>query len=113
MQRCGIKVKVLEARHQVGGRVRSSQVADFSVPVDMGASIITGTQVDVAKGLRPDPSAVIARCCICWLQCSCLQLQLAACQCVIQYMQPECMMLGVFIAHMVLLQVCHAEVQPE
>lgn len=62
VQRCGIKVVVLEARDAVGGRVRSSQEAAFSCPVDLGASIITGTEVDAIKGLRPDPSAVIARC---------------------------------------------------
>lgn len=56
-----MKVTVLEARPEVGGRVRSSCVRGFTTPVDMGASIITGTQVDTIKGLRPDPSAVIAR----------------------------------------------------
>ena len=57
-----MKVTILEAKQEVGGRVRSSQREGFSVPVDLGASIITGTEVDAAKGLRPDPSAVIARC---------------------------------------------------
>ena len=61
MQRCGIESVVLEARDRVGGRVYGYSGSGFSVPVDLGASIITGTATDVAKGLRPDPSAVIAR----------------------------------------------------
>jgi len=35
---------VLEARDRVGGRVHSYQ-GDFACPVDLGASIITGTEV--------------------------------------------------------------------
>lgn len=52
---------VLEARNRVGGRVHSFRGNGFSAPVDLGASIITGTATDAAKGLRPDLSAVIAR----------------------------------------------------
>ena len=61
-QRCGAKVILLEARQDVGGRVRGSDQAAFTVPVDLGASIITGTRADLIKGLRPDPSTIIARC---------------------------------------------------
>jgi Flavin containing amine oxidoreductase len=39
-----VEVVVLEARDRVGGRVHSYK-GDFSAPVDLGASIITGTQV--------------------------------------------------------------------
>ncbi len=53
---------VLEARDRVGGRVHSYSGSGFSAPVDLGASIITGTATNVAKGLRPDPSTLIARC---------------------------------------------------
>ena len=53
---------VLEARDRVGGRVHSYTGGGFSGPIDLGASLITGTATDVAKGLRPDPSAVVARC---------------------------------------------------
>jgi hypothetical protein len=60
-QRCGIETVVLEARDRVGGRVHSYSGGGFSAAVDLGASIITGTATDAAKGLRPDPSAVIAR----------------------------------------------------
>ena len=35
---------MLEARDRVGGRVHSYQ-GDFACPVDLGASIITGTEV--------------------------------------------------------------------
>ena len=62
VQRLGVKVVVLEARDTAGGRVQSSSCAAFSCPVDLGASIITGTEVDTVKGLRPDPSAIVARC---------------------------------------------------
>ena len=52
---------VLEARTRVGGRVYTHRGGGFSVPIDLGASIITGISVDLAKGARADPSAVIAR----------------------------------------------------
>lgn len=52
---------VLEARTRVGGRVYTHHGEGFSVPIDLGASIITGISVDLAKGARADPSAVIAR----------------------------------------------------
>ena len=61
LQRCGVEAIVLEARDRVGGRVHSYRGSGFSVPIDLGASLITGTATDVAKGLRPDPSAVLAR----------------------------------------------------
>ncbi|KAK9805594.1 hypothetical protein WJX72_006757 [[Myrmecia] bisecta] len=60
LKRCGVEVVVLEARDRVGGRVHTQRDV-FSAPVDLGASIITGTSVDVGKGLRADPSAVVAR----------------------------------------------------
>lgn len=43
-QRNNIEVVVLEARARMGGRVHSYR-GDFSCDVDLGASIITGTQV--------------------------------------------------------------------
>ncbi len=61
MQRRGVEVVVLEARQRPGGRVHTSGGDGLSQPVDLGASIITGTQTDEEKGLRPDPSAVLAR----------------------------------------------------
>lgn len=61
LQRCGVEATVLEARDRVGGRVHSYRGSGFSVPIDLGASLITGTATDIAKGLRPDPSAVVAR----------------------------------------------------
>ena len=45
--RHGVEAVVLEARERVGGRVNSALCDDFSVPVDLGASIITGTAPDV------------------------------------------------------------------
>ena len=61
-QRCGVEVVVLEARARVGGRVYTHRGDGFSVPVDLGASIITGTATDLAKSARADPSAIVARC---------------------------------------------------
>lgn len=52
---------MLEARDRPGGRVQSCADARFGTRVDLGASIITGTATDVSKGLRADPSAIIAR----------------------------------------------------
>lgn len=52
---------ILEARDRVGGRVHSCASSGFGAPVDLGASIITGTDTVVAKGLRPDPSTLVAR----------------------------------------------------
>lgn len=57
-----MEVLVLEARERIGGRVHTHQGDGLTAGVDLGASIITGTAVDEAKGLQPDPSAVIARC---------------------------------------------------
>jgi len=61
----GFKPIVLEARDRTGGRVWTD-TSSLSVPVDVGASIITGIAVDAARhtvrgrGVRPDPSAVVA-----------------------------------------------------
>lgn len=45
----------------MGGRVHTARDGPLGAPVDLGASIITGTATDAGKGLRADPSAVIAR----------------------------------------------------
>ncbi|CAN8231831.1 unnamed protein product [Cochlearia groenlandica] len=58
LQRQGFSVTVLEARSRVGGRVFTDQ-SSLSVPVDLGASIITGTEADVPSERMPDPSALI------------------------------------------------------
>ncbi len=59
-QRNGVEVVVLEARDRVGGRVHSYQ-GDFACPVDLGASIITGTEV------RDDAAVHMPRCRSCWV----------------------------------------------
>ncbi|EIE23206.1 amine oxidase, partial [Coccomyxa subellipsoidea C-169] len=59
LKRCGVETVVLEARDRVGGRVHSYSDGGFSAPVDLGASIITGTATVVARGTRPDPSTLI------------------------------------------------------
>jgi monoamine oxidase len=62
----GLRPVVLEARERTGGRVWTESNS-LSVPVDMGASIITGIATDAARhthrgrGARADPSAVVAR----------------------------------------------------
>lgn len=63
----GHEVIVLEARDRVGGRVHTD-VTSLSVPVDMGASIITGIEPNATRrtglpwrGVRADPSAVVAQ----------------------------------------------------
>ena len=58
LQRHGCAVTVLEGRDRLGGRVVTDGDT-FGVPVDLGASIITGTEVNVKKGLRGDLSATI------------------------------------------------------
>ncbi|KAK1391655.1 lysine-specific histone demethylase 1-like [Heracleum sosnowskyi] len=58
LQRQGFEVTVLEARGRIGGRVFTDR-ASLSVPVDLGASIITGVEADVTAGRRPDPSTLI------------------------------------------------------
>ncbi|EPS74237.1 hypothetical protein M569_00518, partial [Genlisea aurea] len=58
LQRHGFSVTVLEARSRIGGRVYTDRKS-FSVPVDLGASIITGVEADVAGERRPDPSSLI------------------------------------------------------
>ncbi|XP_038982600.1 lysine-specific histone demethylase 1 homolog 3-like isoform X1 [Phoenix dactylifera] len=60
LQRQGFSVTVLEARDRIGGRVYTDRKS-LSVPVDLGASIITGVEADVATGRRPDPSSLICR----------------------------------------------------
>ena len=62
----GVQCIVLEARDRVGGRVHTDR-SSLSVPVDMGASIITGCEPDAKRrtglpwlGVRADPSATIA-----------------------------------------------------
>ena len=62
----GLRPVVLEARDRMGGRVWTD-TSSLSVPVDVGASIITGISTDAARhthrgrGARADPSAVVAR----------------------------------------------------
>ncbi|WOK99019.1 lysine-specific histone demethylase [Canna indica] len=58
LHRQGFSVTVLEARDRVGGRVHTDR-SSLSVPVDLGASIITGVEADVATERRPDPSSLI------------------------------------------------------
>ncbi|KAK8472951.1 hypothetical protein PHAVU_001G009300 [Phaseolus vulgaris] len=58
LQRQGFPVTVLEARGRIGGRVFTDH-SSLSVPVDLGASIITGVEADVATERRPDPSSLI------------------------------------------------------
>ncbi|XP_042036645.1 lysine-specific histone demethylase 1 homolog 3-like isoform X2 [Salvia splendens] len=58
LQRQGFIVTVLEARSRLGGRVFTDH-ASLSVPVDLGASIITGVEADVTSERRPDPSSLI------------------------------------------------------
>ncbi|EEF52674.1 lysine-specific histone demethylase, putative [Ricinus communis] len=58
LQRQGFSVAVLEARSRIGGRVYTDR-SSLSVPVDLGASIITGVEADVATERRPDPSSLI------------------------------------------------------
>ncbi|KAL5225652.1 hypothetical protein ABZP36_012291 [Zizania latifolia] len=58
LQRLGFSVTVLEARDRIGGRVYTDRVS-LSVPVDLGASIITGVEADIATERRADPSSLI------------------------------------------------------
>ncbi|KAK6939383.1 SWIRM domain [Dillenia turbinata] len=58
LQRQGFSVTVLEARSRIGGRVYTDKFS-LSVPVDLGASIITGVEADVATERRPDPSSLV------------------------------------------------------
>lgn len=60
-QRCGVEAVVLEAQARMGGRVLTARDGPLSAPVDLGASIITGISADAGKGLRADPSAIVAR----------------------------------------------------
>ena len=59
LKRHGYNVTILEARKRVGGRVNSLEKDGFHAPIDLGASIITGTQIDPRKGLRADPSSLL------------------------------------------------------
>lgn len=59
LKRHGYNVTVLEARERVGGRVNSLEKDGFCAPIDLGASIITGTRTDPRKGLRADPSSLL------------------------------------------------------
>ncbi|XP_021284101.1 lysine-specific histone demethylase 1 homolog 3 isoform X1 [Herrania umbratica] len=58
LQRQGFSVVVLEARNRIGGRVHTD-CSSLSVPVDLGASIITGVEADVSTNRRPDPSSLV------------------------------------------------------
>ncbi|CAK7346267.1 unnamed protein product [Dovyalis caffra] len=58
LQRQGFYVTILEARSRIGGRVYTDR-SSLSVPVDLGASIITGVEADVTSERRPDPSSLI------------------------------------------------------
>ncbi|GAV76337.1 Amino_oxidase domain-containing protein/SWIRM domain-containing protein, partial [Cephalotus follicularis] len=58
LQRQGFSVTVLEGRSRIGGRVYTDR-SSLSVPVDLGASIITGVEADVATERRADPSSLV------------------------------------------------------
>ncbi|KAG0572419.1 hypothetical protein KC19_VG093600 [Ceratodon purpureus] len=60
LRRMNYQVTVLEARNRVGGRVFTDRET-FSAPVDLGASIITGVEADVATERRADPSALLCK----------------------------------------------------
>ncbi|KAL8464489.1 hypothetical protein ACS0TY_034135 [Phlomoides rotata] len=53
LQRQGFIVTVQEARSRIGGHVFTDR-SSLSVPVDLGASIITGVEADVDTERRPD-----------------------------------------------------------
>ncbi|KAL3505363.1 hypothetical protein ACH5RR_035204 [Cinchona calisaya] len=58
LHRQGFHVTMLEARSRIGGRVFTDR-SSLSVPVDLGASIITGVEADVATERRADPSSLV------------------------------------------------------
>ncbi|KAJ4835961.1 hypothetical protein Tsubulata_037128 [Turnera subulata] len=58
LQRQGFSVTILEARERIGGRV-FTDFSSLSVPVDLGASIITGVEADLDTERRPDPSSLV------------------------------------------------------
>jgi len=58
LRRHGCRVEVLEGRERVGGRVATDRDT-FSVPVDLGASIITGVSANVSRDMRYDPSVTV------------------------------------------------------
>ncbi|XP_024379447.1 lysine-specific histone demethylase 1 homolog 3 isoform X2 [Physcomitrium patens] len=60
LQRMKYQVTIVEARERVGGRVYTDKKT-FSAPVDLGASIITGVEADVATERRADPSALLCK----------------------------------------------------
>ena len=49
---------MLEARGRIGGRVYTDH-SSLSVPVDLGASIITGVEADLDTERSPDPSSLV------------------------------------------------------
>eukprot|EP00250_Pteridium_aquilinum_P020130 c24714_g1_i1 orf=917-5227(-) len=60
LQNMDIQVTVLEARDRVGGRVFTDH-SSFSGPVDLGASVVTGVEADLATERRPDPAALLCK----------------------------------------------------
>ncbi|WIA28969.1 hypothetical protein OEZ86_011504 [Tetradesmus obliquus] len=60
LKRNNVDVLVLEARDRVGGRVHSYS-GPFAAPVDLGASLVTGTAPDLAEGLAPDPVLFVCK----------------------------------------------------
>ena len=48
---------MLEARDRVGGRVHTLRDERFGCPIDLGASLITGTQVSAGRTAPRDPRA--------------------------------------------------------
>lgn len=67
LKRRGGRPTLFEARARLGGRVYTSSEGKLSTMVDLGASIITGTEPEPwrthsqGKGARPDPSAIVCR----------------------------------------------------
>lgn len=54
----GINPMILEASNEIGGRISTSK--EFSVPVDLGASIITGIGDDKMDNRKiSDPSGIL------------------------------------------------------
>lgn len=62
LQSLGAEVTLLEARERPGGRVHTV-ANEMSVPVDYGAQLCTGTEVDLVRGVQPDPTALLAQQC--------------------------------------------------
>ena len=50
--RAGVRVRVLEARHRIGGRILTERFPDLAIPIELGAEFVHGSAPEIWDVIR-------------------------------------------------------------